>query len=157
MRLRSHILNVKWSYHGDSRHILQAVPTCSSTTTKQEQLGDFIFTPVEGCQPLSWISPCIQQRWSPLPPLMSPPPPLLPAMKLTVQYNVVMLASVPGRMSLLQSQLLYTDMSFKQPPYRHCHLNISSMHVFSTSSIRPWISVPINKLFYLEKKREKWH
>lgn len=54
------------------------------TTTKQEHLGDFIFTPVEGCQPLSSLfvpakMPCAGSSCPP-----TPPPPLLPAMKLTV-------------------------------------------------------------------------
>ena len=55
------------------------------TTTKQEQLGDFIFTPVEGCQPLSslFVPAKMASTDSSCPPA-SPCPPLIPAMKLTV-------------------------------------------------------------------------
>ena len=52
------------------------------TTTKQEQLGDFIFTPVEGCQPLSSL--LVPAKMVSAASTHPPPPPLLPAMKLTV-------------------------------------------------------------------------
>ena len=57
-------------------------------TTKQELLGEFIFTPETGCQPLSSLfvptkiaSADPSRSLLPPPP---PPPPLLPAMKLSV-------------------------------------------------------------------------
>ena len=124
------------------------------TTTKQEQLGDFIFTPVEGCQPLSSL--LVPAKMVSAASTHPPPPPLLPAMKLTVLMW--------SCWRQLQDGLVASSIPAPATPMVSPTASMSTLSLatslpsafFSSLPSAPF-SVPINKLFYLEKKREKWH